>query len=124
MDTHALIWFGSEKERIAPDVYSAIVDEANMKFVSAASVWESEVKRAAGRLTLPRSLAEEASAAGFIELPLRFSHAAEAAALPRLHKDPFDRMLIGQARVENLTLVTADATISRYDVPVLRTAAR
>jgi len=91
--------------------------------VSAASVWEIAIKASLGRLAIARAdvlrLPELVAASGFDELPIRFEHAAAIAALPMHHRDPFDRLLIAQARAETLTLVTTDATIRAYDVPVL-----
>lgn len=109
----------NEPGRIPRQIVDEIRSETNEKLVSAASVWEVEIKRAAGRLSLPRSLAQSAASAGFKELPVRFEHAVAASALPRLHGDLFDRMLVAQARLEGLTLVSADRAVGRYDVPLL-----
>ncbi len=91
-------------------------------FVSSATIWEIEIKRAAGRLRAPEDVAEFAGRVGFKPLTIGFEHALAAGRLPRLHGDPFDRMLVAQARVEGLTLATADATLGRYEVPVLEVA--
>jgi PIN domain nuclease of toxin-antitoxin system len=87
--------------------------------VSAASVWEAAVKLALGKLRLGRDLATETVAHGFSPLAIAFSHAIEAGGLPPHHGDPFDRMLVAQARVEALTLVSRDPVFGRYDVPIL-----
>jgi PIN domain nuclease of toxin-antitoxin system len=87
--------------------------------VSAASIWEAAVKVALGKLHLGRDLATETVAHGFAPLEIGFLHAVEAGGLPPHHGDPFDRMLVAQARVEGLTLVTRDPIFGRYDVPVL-----
>jgi PIN domain nuclease of toxin-antitoxin system len=92
-----------------------------MAFVSAASAWEVAIKQAIGRLTLPEPFAVGIDASGFQRLPVGFEHAAEAASLPLHHTDPFDRMLVAQARLEGLTLVTHDRALAAYDVPVLWT---
>lgn len=88
-------------------------------FVSAASVWEIEIKRAVGRLRAPDDVGGLVDASGFERLQVSFEHALEAGRLPLHHRDPFDRMLVAQARYEGLTLATADAALAHYDVPVL-----
>lgn len=87
-------------------------------FVSAASIWELEIKRAAGRLRAPDDLVERADSAGFERLLITIEHAQDAARLPRHHRDPFDRMLVAQALAEGLTLATADAALAQYGVPI------
>jgi PIN domain nuclease of toxin-antitoxin system len=91
-------------------------------FVSAASVWEIEIKRALGRLRAPAELLELIDASGFQRLPISLEHAREAGRLAPLHSDPFDRMLVAQARVEAITLASADQALARYGVPVLGVA--
>lgn len=88
-------------------------------FVSSATIWEVEIKRALGRLKAPEDTAALVDESGFERLAISFEHAREAARLPALHGDPFDRMLVAQARLEALTLATLDAEIRRYDVPLL-----
>lgn len=85
-------------------------------------MWEIEIKRALGRLRAPDDVGELVDRSGFEPLAIDFAHAREAGRLPPLHPDPFDRMLIAQARLESLTLATADEEMARYDVPVLRVA--
>ncbi len=87
--------------------------------MSAATIWEIEIKRALGKMQAPERLAELADESGFERIAIDFDHAREAGRLPPLHGDPFDRMLVAQARVEGLTLASADADIRRYEVPVL-----
>lgn len=87
--------------------------------VSAASVWEISIKHAAGRLVFPLELLEEALVdMQASSLPITAAHAAAVGQLPAHHRDPFDRMLIAQARVEGLVLMTEDAAMRRYDVPI------
>lgn len=99
-----------------------IEEQAEAVFVSAATVWEIEIKRALDRLRAPQDLAGLVEESGFERLAISFEHAREAGRLPLLHGDPFDRMLIAQARQEGMTLATADARIRRYEVPVLAVA--
>ncbi len=93
-------------------------------YVSAATIWEIEIKRAVGRLTVTQDLIAKVDDAGFERLAVLFEHASEVGRLPLHHRDPFDRLLIAQARVEGLTLATADEHIRRYDVPVLGVSGR
>jgi PIN domain nuclease of toxin-antitoxin system len=90
--------------------------------VSAASIWEIEIKRATGRLTAPDDVGERALEEGYEPLPISFEHALAAGRLPAFHRDPFDRMLVAQARVEGLTLATSDPEIARYDITGLEVA--
>jgi PIN domain nuclease of toxin-antitoxin system len=117
LDTHALIWAAAGS--LGRDAQSAIEDGAEVVFVSAATVWEIEIKRALDRLRVPDDVAGLVEQSGFQPLAIGFEHAREAGRLPPLHGDPFDRMLVAQARVEGLTLATADEAIRRYEVAVL-----
>lgn len=98
---------------------STRIVDADEALVSAASVWEIEIKRAMGSLDAPADIGAHALEVGYDALDITFDHAREAGRLPLHHRDPFDRMLVAQARVEGLTLVTADAALRAYDVPVL-----
>jgi len=118
LDTHVLVWFADDRE-VAPPAAAALRDPDTQVFVSAASIWEAEVKAMTGKLKIDGDLAGRAGENGFAELPITSAHAAVAGRLPRHHADPFDRMLIAQARLEGLKLVTRDAGLSAYDVPVL-----
>jgi PIN domain nuclease of toxin-antitoxin system len=95
------------------------LDAADAVLVSAASIWEIEIKRARGRLTAPIDIADRAISEGFATLSVTIDHAQEAGRLPLHHRDPFDRLLVAQARLEGLTLATADSLLAAYDVPVL-----
>lgn len=119
LDTHVLIWALENNPTLSVAARDAIVDGNNMVFVSAASAWEISIKKAMGRLEVPDNLLEEIERHRFTSLNMNFEHARRAGALPDIHKDPFDRMLIAQAQIENLTLVTRDDSIARYDVRVL-----
>jgi PIN domain nuclease of toxin-antitoxin system len=117
LDTHVAIWWLSGDVRLSPATRQAIQDAPNA-FLSAVSLWEIFIKQDTGRLDLPAGFVS-ALRDDFVDLPLTFDHAVEGRALPLLHRDPFDRMLVAQARVEGLTIVTADRLLSRYGVPVL-----
>lgn len=88
-------------------------------FFSAVSIWEIAIKRAQGKLDVPGDLLDTMGQRGFIELPVLSRHAIIAGALPPHHRDPFDRMIVAQAQSEGFTVVTRDARIAAYDVPVL-----
>ena len=117
LDTHVAIWWLAGDRRLSALTRRAI-DNADDAFLSAVSLWEIFVKEDSGRLELPLGFVD-ALRDDFVELPLTFEHALEGRALPPLHRDPFDRMLVAQALAERLTIVTSDATIPRYGVPVL-----
>ena len=116
LDTHALLWWLTEPQRLNGRAYEAIADTFNEVFVSAVSGWEIAVKRALGKLRAPDDLEAGVKEQGFTLLSLTSSHAERAGALPPHHGDPFDRMLVAQAQAEDLILVTRDRYIPRYDV--------
>jgi PIN domain nuclease of toxin-antitoxin system len=119
LDSHVALWWLAG-EPMSRDAFDAIADPGNAVRVSAASVWELNAKRSLGKLTFAGNLSAEISEEGFAELPLRWTHTERSLALPVHHRDPFDRMLIAQALVEGLTVVTRDRAFRAYDVPVLR----
>jgi PIN domain nuclease of toxin-antitoxin system len=118
LDTHVVLWWLEDDPRLRSSARRAIADEMHVA-VSAVTVWEIAIKEAIGRLMPPVDWSQEIEDEGFDPLPIGFAHAVEAARLPRFHADPFDRMLVAQARTEGLVLVTADPKISRYDVPTM-----
>lgn len=118
LDTHVFLWWRTNDRRIGDEARAAIAD-AELAFVSAASAWEAGIKTALGRLRLPEPFEAGVLASGFERLAILFPHAEEAAHLSPHHRDPFDRMLVAQARVERLTLVSRDPRLKPYDVPIL-----
>jgi PIN domain nuclease of toxin-antitoxin system len=120
LDTHVFLWWRGEPSRLAPEVRSSIA-AADIVFVSVASAWEAAIKVALDRLALPDTLEAGVHASGFEKLLITFSHAEHAAGLPLHHQDPFDRMLVAQARAEGLTLVTHDRLLEPYDIEILWT---
>jgi PIN domain nuclease of toxin-antitoxin system len=119
LDTHSLLWALSVPEQLADDARGRISAPENQVFASAASVWEIAIKVSSGKLRAPADLAADISAAGFSELPITIEHGLAAGRLPRHHGDPFDRMLVAQASIEDLTLVTRDRTLAEYGVAIL-----
>lgn len=123
LDSHAFLWMLSDDGRLGPRVRDAIMDPDTVAWLSAATVWELGIKVAIGRLHLNvslRDLVRRAVAEGGLRvLDVTPDHALRAAELPTHHRDPFDRMLIAQARAEGLTLATCDARILEYDLATL-----
>ena len=118
LDTHVVLWWLTDDRELSDDVKQRL-DHEPVVHVSAATVWEIAIKQSVGKLTEPENLPEIVRDAGFRQLPITSEHAIVAGRLPHLHRDPFDRMLIAQARCEGLTLVTRDPQIHRYDVALL-----
>jgi len=123
LDTHLLLWASIEPERLSRETRRLIDDREHMLLFSAISIWEVAIKQSRRRPgfdsdpgLLRRSLREN----GFAELMLTSIHAAAVLDLPPIHKDPFDRILIAQATVEDITLLTSDAIMARYPGPVKR----
>jgi PIN domain nuclease of toxin-antitoxin system len=123
LDTQVFLWSLDQAHRIPPGAREAIEGTGNVVFVSAAAIWEIAIKASRGRLQIPsqdlRRLPSLIDASGFDELPVLARHAAAVHALPWHHRDPFDRLLVAQARDEGLTLVTVDRAMRAYDVAVL-----
>jgi PIN domain nuclease of toxin-antitoxin system len=120
LDTHALLWALADDPILDPDAREAIIDGRNMVFVSAASAWEITVKKRLGKLEAPDDLDHQLARHRFTPLDITVRHALLVEHLPELHRDPFDRVLIAQARAESLTILTRDEHIPRYDVPCRR----
>ncbi len=119
LDTNALIWTFADPQRLSDYATEKIQDKANAVLVSVVSIWEIGVKRAKGKLDFPGDLGTMISEKEFEPLPLTLRNALAVEALPRQHHDPFDRMLIAQAQVEGLTLVTSDREMRHYPISVL-----
>ena len=120
LDAHALLWALSDHPTLRDETREAIASPANDVLVSAATVWELAIKRQLGKLEAPDDLVGVIAATQFIGLPITLGDAESAAALPRHHADPFDRMLVAQARRVGATLVTRDPAFTAYGIDVLR----
>ena len=121
LDTHVLLWAAVEPERLPSVLRAELTDPATMPMASAASLWEVAIKAGLGRpdfridaRLLRRGLLDN----GWVELPVTSAHAVAVADLPTLHRDPFDRLLVAQARVEGIALVTADPLVAQYPGPI------
>lgn len=123
LDTHLLLWAAGDPDRLSPAARTLIGAPENELFFSAASLWEIAIKHGLGRSdfqvnarVLRRGLLDN----GYSELPIASEHAVAIDSLPSIHKDPFDRILIAQATVEGITLLTVDALVAQYPGPVQR----
>ena len=119
LDTHAFLWWDSDDSKLPKVLRSAIALPQNEVFVSAVTVWEIAIKRASGKLVFGGAVGRSIEIHGFRSLPITVEHAEWAGGLPPLHRDPFDRLLVAQAHLEGLVLVTVDEQILRYQVPHL-----
>ncbi|MBL0143883.1 MAG: type II toxin-antitoxin system VapC family toxin [Betaproteobacteria bacterium] len=123
LDTHLLLWAAGEPRRLSRKARSLISDERNALAFSAASIWEVAIKSSLGRDDFQADAAQLLHgllANGYEELPVRGRHAMQVAYLPMLHGDPFDRLLVAQARVEGLLLLTTDEQVAQYGIPIQR----
>ncbi len=120
LDTHVFLWWRSDPRRIDRQVERAI-SRSSLVYVSAASVWEAAIKSQLGKLRFPGSFSDAVEQSEFSRLEITFAHAEAVRDLPAHHQDPFDRMLVAQATVEGLTLVSADRQLEPYRIPVMWT---
>ena len=124
LDTHVWLWWQMRPKRLRPATTFALSNADNQVFLSTVSTWEMVVKVSIGKLHLPAPVEEMVPDSlvtdNFQSLPVEHRHAFELLRLPMLHRDPFDRMLVAQARAEGLVLATADESLARYDVELLR----
>jgi PIN domain nuclease of toxin-antitoxin system len=120
LDTHVLLWALTDDRRLGAAARDLLEDPRTLVHVSAASIWEVSIKSALGRLELDGAdLVAEVGEAGFGALVISAAHAWAAGQLPPHHRDPFDRLLVAQTRLEGLVLATADTTLQAYDVQIL-----
>jgi PIN domain nuclease of toxin-antitoxin system len=119
LDTHVALWWFDDNSRLRRDARTAI-NNADRALVSMASAWEYAIKAALGRLRLPEPFALALERSGFEPLPIGFEHVEHVVTLPHHHGDPFDRMLVAQAQVEGLTVVTDDRYFEAYGVSIIR----
>jgi PIN domain nuclease of toxin-antitoxin system len=115
LDTHAFLWWRLDAPELSKRVRDLLLDPSTQVHVSAVVGWEIAVKRALGRLVFDGTVADAVAEEGFEPLPIRLAHTDGLAALPMLHRDPFDRLLVAQARSEGLALVTCDAQVRSYE---------
>lgn len=123
LDTHAFIWWDSESSKLSPQALAFCQDRANTVLLSVASIWEMQIKLQLGKLRLNLPLAKviesQQQTNGIEVLPIILSHVLELDSLPAYHRDPFDRLLIAQARVEDAVLISNDPIFTDYSVKLL-----
>ena len=118
--THTLLWWLEDSPLLNQKARAEIQNGRNLVYVSAATTWEASIKKALGKLTAPKDLDIIIKNERFLSLPISLYHGQIAGQLPPLHRDPFDRMLVAQAQVEDLVLVTGDKNIMKYDIRILK----
>jgi PIN domain nuclease of toxin-antitoxin system len=118
LDSHILLWIDGEPERFTGTPLKQLLHQSSV-YVSVATAWELAIKLASNKLNLPVPVSKMTAAYGFSELLITFQHVKLAAGLPFHHRDPFDRLLVAQALVERLILVTSDNKLAQYGVPIL-----
>jgi PIN domain nuclease of toxin-antitoxin system len=119
LDSQVVLWWLDGADRLAGRAMAAISQTDIDVLVSVASIWELTIKASSGKLKIDGDLRQHLKEQWFQELPVTGDHAAEVGNLPWHHRDPFDRLLVAQARCEDLTIVTADRTLGDYDVHIL-----
>lgn len=119
LDTHQVIWWLADDPNLTETQRKAIQDRRNTCFVSAATVWEISIKESLGKLSIDPGYLEQLRSEGFVELPVSWQHARAVHDLPPHHRDPFDRLLVAQARMEGMCLVSVDEHIKKYDLTVI-----
>jgi PIN domain nuclease of toxin-antitoxin system len=124
LDTHCWLWMQADSKRFSQPVQALLQDPENQLFLSAASSWEIAIKYALGKLPLPLPPMEyvlsRMATSGSSPLPIQHSHTLHTGSLPLHHADPFDRLLIAQAQLEGLKILTADSQFAAYEVDLLR----
>jgi len=121
LDTHVLLWWLDDDSSLSERARIAISNTDNLIVVSAAVIWEIRIKQALGKLKIVPDFFAVVKQQGFEMLSITSDHAYAVGDLPKYHRDPFDRILIAQAKLEGLTLVTHDAIFKKYEVPILQT---
>ena len=119
LDTHIFLWSLDETKRLTKEVAKILKDPRNRIFVSVATAWEISIKQKKGKLPLKTTLEECFRKSNFEILEIKLPHILQLENLPTYHKDPFDRILVAQAIVEKLMIITEDGKIKKYDVSVL-----
>jgi PIN domain nuclease of toxin-antitoxin system len=118
VDTHAALWLLGEDEHLSPRADALLTDAANEILLSAAVVWEVAIKRSLGKLDAPDGFASQLLNGGAVPLPISLDHADAVRSLPWHHRDPFDRLLVAQATLEDAVLVSNDQRLGPYEVEV------
>lgn len=120
LDTHVLLWWLDDNPTLSIDAKAAISDSNNLVFISAAVIWEIRIKQALGKLKIPKNFRRVLEDQSFEMLDITAEHAHAIGGLPPHHRDPFDRMLIAQARIEKFVIITRDNIFKKYQVPYIK----
>lgn len=120
LDTHVLLWWISDDDRLGKQTREIIGNGKNAIFISAATTWEISIKRSLGKIQAPENMDAIVDEERFIRLPISLAHGDMAGRLPVIHRDPFDRMLVAQSIFENLILITSDTQIMAYEVRTMK----
>lgn len=120
LDTHIILWWLTNPKQIAPKACKIISDKGNSIFISSASLWEMAIKKSLGRLTLPRNIVEILQTEGFQIMSISHEEALGISDLPQIHQDPFDRMLVMQAKLNNCVLITRDKNVMDYPIITIK----
>jgi PIN domain nuclease of toxin-antitoxin system len=120
LDTHVLLWWLDDNPSLSIDAKAAISDSNNLVFISAAVIWEIRIKQALGKLKIPKNFRRVLEDQSFEMLDITAEHAHAIGGLPPHHRDPFDRMLIAQARIEKFVIITRDNIFKKYQVPYIK----
>ena len=119
LDTHIALWWLEDNPSLLEARREIISNADNLCFISSATIWEISIKSALGKIDITDTYIDELRGEGFLELVINWSHARKVKELPPIHADPFDRLLIAQAQIEEMILLSADENIKRYDVSVI-----
>jgi PIN domain nuclease of toxin-antitoxin system len=119
LDTHVLLWWLDDSQLLSDKVRNAIANSENLVVLSSVVIWEIRIKQALGKLIIAPEFYDVIKDEGFEMLSITPDHAYAVGELPMYHRDPFDRMIIAQAKLEGLTIATQDSVFKKYEVPVL-----
>lgn len=119
IDTQALLWAADDADRLGSEAVSILADPLNSVYISMGSLWEISIKASIGKLEIPESFFRQVFASGYLKLSLEVEHLQRYRELPLHHRDPFDRLLVAQAQVEGLRIISDDSALSGYEVETI-----
>jgi len=120
LDTSVLLWWLAGSSQLGKEARTIVADAETEVFVSAATIWEISIKLELGKLKAPKNMEREVEREGFSKLAITLTHGQLAGSLPKIHRDAFDRMLVAQAQLEDLELVSADPVFAKYSIRLIR----
>ena len=119
LDTHIALWWLEDNPSLLETQREIITNVDNLCFISSATIWEISIKSGLGKIVIADTYIDELRQEGFLELVINWSHTQKVKELPRIHADPFDRLLVAQAQIEEMVLLSTDENIKQYDVSVI-----